>query len=494
MNSKLPTVLVIDDEPRSLETLRRTLEEEFEVLTAESAEQAEQILELERIQAILCDQRMPGESGVEFLSRVRERWPEVIRIIISGYTDAGDLVEAINQAGIYQYISKPWHPEKLLLKLRNAIDLFHLQRQNSLLASELRLSSDTLADDLKEKRERLQQTYNANDGIVRSDSSPMNEICEMIGRVAPYDVNVLISGESGTGKELVARAIHYNSTRRDGPFVAENCGAMPDELLESELFGHKRGAFTGASEERIGLFELADGGTVFLDEIGEISPAFQVKLLRVLQEGEVRPVGSNKRRSVNVRVVAATNRDLEAEVRAGNFRQDLYYRIATFTIGLPPLRERKNDIALLAHNLLQGLQKQLGKDARGVSREAIDCLENYHWPGNVRELQNELKRMLVLAQGDELGADLLSPHILQGAQEEQTEDMSIIRQTEGSLKERLDALEARIIKETLIRHRWNKTRASEELGLSRVGLRSKLERYGLEKIDGMESLEARTRS
>jgi two-component system response regulator HupR/HoxA len=269
---------------------------------------------------------------------------------------------------------------------------------------------------------------------------------------------------------------------------------MPDELLESELFGHKRGAFTGASEERIGLFELADGGTVFLDEIGEISPAFQVKLLRVLQEGEVRPVGSNKRRSVDVRVVAATNRDLEAEVRAGNFRQDLYYRIATFTIGLPPLRERKNDIALLAHNLLQGLQKQLGKDARGVSREAIDCLENYHWPGNVRELQNELKRMLVLAQGDELGADLLSPHILQGAQEEQTEDMSIIRQTEGSLKERLDALEARIIKETLIRHRWNKTRASEELGLSRVGLRSKLERYGLEKIDGMESLEARTRS
>ena len=316
----------------------------------------------------------------------------------------------------------------------------------------------------------------------------MNGICDLVRRVAPYDVSVLVSGESGTGKELCARALHYNSMRRDGPFVAENCGALPDELLESELFGHKRGAFTGASDDRVGLFELADGGTVFLDEIGEISPAFQVKLLRVLQEGEIRPLGSNKRRKVDVRVVTATNRDLEAEVRAGRFREDLYYRLATFTIELPPLRDRREDIAVLAHALLEDLQTQLGKRVGGISRESLACLEAYPWPGNVRELQNELKRMLVLAQDDVLDANLLSPRILHAADAVQAEDLSIICQTEGSLKERMEALEARIIKETLIRHRWNKTRAAEELGLSRVGLRSKLERYGLEKVDGMEAL------
>ena len=490
MSSELPTVLVVDDEPRSLETLRRTLEEEFEVLTAESAEQAERLLEKEWVQAILCDQRMPGESGVDFLSRVRDRWPEVIRIIVSGYTDAGDLVEAINRAGIYQYISKPWHPDKLLLKLRNAIDLFHLQRRNALLANELKLRPETLAEGLEEKRRHLQARFDGDQGIVRSVDSCMNDVCELVRRVAPYDVNVMVSGESGTGKELCARALHYNSLRHDGPFVAENCGAMPDELLESELFGHKRGAFTGATEDRVGLFELAHGGTVFLDEIGEISPAFQVKLLRVLQGGEIRPLGSNRHRTVDVRVVAATNRDLEAEVRAGRFREDLYYRLTTFTIELPPLRERRDDIAVLAHALLDELQGQLGKRVSGISREAIDCLESYHWPGNVRELQNELKRMLVLAEADWLSADLLSPRILHGADEHQNEDLDIIRRTEGSLKDRMESLEACILKETLIRRRWNKTRAAEELGLSRVGLRSKLERYGLEKIDGMEAINA----
>lgn len=494
MSNRLPTVLVIDDEPRSLETLRRTLEEEFDVLTAESAAEAEEILEREWVQAILCDQRMPGETGVEFLSRVRDRWPEVIRIIISGYTDAGDLVEAINRAGIYQYISKPWHPDKLLLKLRNAVDLFHLQRQNSLLSTELKLRPKTVAEDIEGKRRLLQQRFDWDQGIIRGPDSCMNGVCDLVRRVAPYDVSVLVSGESGTGKELCARALHYNSLRRDGPFVAENCGAMPDDLLESELFGHKRGAFTGASEERVGLFELADGGTVFLDEIGEISPAFQVKLLRVLQEGEIRPLGSNQRRTVDVRVVAATNRDLEAEVRAGRFREDLYYRIATFTINLPALRERPKDIAVLAHSLLDDLQRQLGKRVDGISREALACLEAYHWPGNVRELQNELKRMLVLAQDSTLGAELLSPRILQGADAEQSNDLAIVSQTEGSLKERIESLEARILKETLIRHRWNKTRAADELGLSRVGLRSKLERYDLEKVDGMEEIKTKGRA
>ncbi len=489
MGDSLPGVLVVDDEPRSLETLRRTLEDEFQVLTAANAAQAEVVLEREWVQVVLCDQRMPGESGVDFLARVRERWPEVIRIIISGYTDAGDLVQAINQSGVYQYISKPWHPDKLLLKLRNAVELFHLQRQNALLATELKLRPATLAEALRHKRAVLQERFDWNGGIVRGDDSCMNDVCDLIRRVAPYDVSVLIGGESGTGKELCARALHYNSLRRDGPFVAENCGALPDELLESELFGHKRGAFTGASEDRVGLFELADGGTVFLDEVGELSPAFQVKLLRVLQESEIRPLGSNRRRSVDVRVIAATNRDLQTEVRAGRFREDLYYRLATFTLALPPLRERKNDIAVLAQALLRDLQQQLGKSVNGISHETLACLESYHWPGNVRELQNELKRMLVLCEGDTLDADLLSAHIVHGVGDEQIEELGVIRQAQGGLKERVATLEARIVKETLIRHRWNKTRAADELGLSRVGLRSKLERYGLEQIDGMAELE-----
>ncbi|HAU12838.1 MAG TPA: sigma-54-dependent Fis family transcriptional regulator, partial [Gammaproteobacteria bacterium] len=273
-----------------------------------------------------------------------------------------------------------------------------------------------------------------------------------------------------------------NSLRQDGPFVAENCGALPDELLESELFGHKRGAFTGAVDDRVGLFERADGGTIFLDEIGEVSPAFQVKLLRVLQEGEIRPLGTNTRRKIDVRVVAATNRDLEKDVKEGRFRQDLYYRLATFVVQLPPLRDRAMDIEALAYAILEESSRQLGKQVKGFTEEAIHCLQAYDWPGNVRELQNEIKRMLVLAHEDTLGADLISARIVLAAPEEAQSDLELLTGIEGSLKQRVESLEARILKETLIRHRWNKTRAAEELGLSRVGLRNKLERYELEQI------------
>ncbi|MBD3618993.1 MAG: sigma-54-dependent Fis family transcriptional regulator [Chromatiales bacterium] len=482
----LPSILVVDDEPRSVEALERILEDEFEVFTATSVSEAEQILSREWVQVILCDQRMPDMSGVEFLARVRDQWPEVIRIIISGYTDAGDIIDAVNEAGIYQFISKPWHPDDLLLKLRNAVELFRLQRDNEQLSVELKLKPSTLAEAMAEKRRVLQARFGCSESIIRAPGSRMDGICETVRRVAPYDVNVLITGESGTGKELLARALHYNSLRLDKPFLAENCGALPDELLESELFGHKRGAFTGAVEDRVGLFERADGGTIFLDEIGEISPAFQVKLLRVLQEGEIRPLGSNKRRSVDVRIIAATNRNVEEEVREGRFRRDLYYRIATFTVHVPPLRERKEDIPLLARSILEEITEQLGKKARGFTDEAIDCLCAYDWPGNVRELQNEIKRMLVLAQEDYLGAELISPHVLRATPEEAAPDMELLMGIDGTLKERIEALEAKILKETLIRHRWNKTRAAQELGLSRVGLRSKLERYGLEKIDSID--------
>ncbi len=479
----LASILVVDDEVHSVESLKRILSEDFDVHTATDVQAARYIMAREWIQVILCDQRMPDMTGVEFLTQVREQWPDVVRIILSGYTDADDIIEAVNKAGIYQYLSKPLHPERLIHELKNAVKLFHLQRQNEQLSIELKFKPSTLKESLEAKYRALQAHFAYDKSIIRSPNSCMNKICDTIGTIAPYDINVLITGESGTGKELCARALHYNSLRKDGPFVAQNCAALPDELLESELFGHKRGAFTGAVEDRVGLFELADGGTIFLDEIGDTSAAFQVKLLRVLQEGEIRPLGNNRRRHINVRVIAATNCKLVEAVRSGDFRDDLYYRLATMTIEMPPLRQRPEDIIPLALHLLDQAMTTLAKRVKGFTAEALDCLQSYHWPGNVRELQNEIKRMLVLANEDYLSAELISAHVLHATPVEDESDMNFISGIEGTLKQRVETLEARILKETLIRNRWNKTRAAEELGLSRVGLRSKLERYGLQKVE-----------
>ncbi|WP_415895859.1 sigma-54-dependent transcriptional regulator [Neptuniibacter sp. PT34_22] len=477
---KRPLVLCVDDEVRSLETLERTLDEEFDVLTATDADQALHLLEQNTFHAILCDQRMPGKTGVEFLTEVRERWPQTARLILSGYTDSEDIIKGLNEAGILQYITKPWHPDNLLLILRGACRLYELQNENELLSMEMRHSASQVEQNVKEKKQHLKQTYQL-DEIRRHSASPLNDLCEQAAKIAPYDVSVLVTGPSGAGKELFARALHYNSLRAERPFVVENCGAMPDELLASELFGHKKGSFTGAITDHVGLFERADGGTIFLDEIGEISPAFQVKLLRVLQEREVRRLGEHQRRKVNVRVVASTNRDLEEEVRAGRFRQDLYFRLAEVTLELPALERRAMDIPVLAEDFLAKSVQEFDKPAKGFTDEALDCMRRYCWPGNVRELQNEIRRMLVLAEEEWLSADLLSPRVLRAAPVEETAETEVLACLDGTLKERIETLEKRILRETLIRHRWNKSQASRELGLSRVGLRSKLERYGLNK-------------
>ncbi len=498
----LPTILVVDDEQRSLESLYRILEDDFDVKTVLTIQEAEQVLQQEWVQVILCDQRMPELTGVEFLKQVREKWPDVIRMIISGYTDSDDIIRALNDAGIYQYISKPWHPDKLISLLKNACQMYDLQRQNESLSVELKHLSKHVDESITAKREKLRDNYLlkeqlsdnnkkiSDDGIVRTSESSMNAVCKKISRVAPYDVSVLLAGESGTGKELAARKLHYNSLRWDKSFVVENCGALPDDLLESELFGYKRGAFTGAVEDRIGLFERANGGTVFLDEIGDVSAAFQVKLLRVLQEGEIRPLGSSKTRHVDVRIIAATNKHLETEVREGRFREDLYYRLATVTIALPSLRDRKIDVPILAKELLDHAMHDLSKQVSGFSDEALVCLQAYHWPGNVRELQNEIRHMLIMGNDDKLGAELLSSRILHTAPhaspQEEIKNHDSFSYIKGSLKEQVEALEARILRETLIRLRWNKSRAAKELGLSRVGLRGKLERYGLEKIEQID--------
>ncbi|MAY42570.1 MULTISPECIES: sigma-54 dependent transcriptional regulator [unclassified Neptuniibacter] len=477
---KRPTVLCVDDEIRSLETLERTLDEDFDVLTASNADQAMELLEVNEVHAILCDQRMPGKTGVEFLTEVRQRWPQTARLILSGYTDSEDIIRGLNEAGILQYITKPWHPDNLLLIMRGACRLYELQNENELLAMEMRLTEDQAEKNISQKKQRLQQSFQL-DEIRRHKHSPLNDLCEQTAKIAPYDVSVLVTGPSGAGKELFARALHYNSCRADRHFVVENCGAMPDELLASELFGHKKGSFTGAISDHVGLFEQADGGTIFLDEIGEISPSFQVKLLRVLQEREVRRLGEHQRRAVNVRVVASTNRDLEEEVRAGRFRQDLYFRLAEVTLELPALEKRAVDIPVLAEGFLEKAVAEFDKPVKGFTEEALGCMSRYCWPGNVRELQNEVRRMLVLSTEDRLSADLLSPRVLRAAPIEETAETEVLACLDGTLKERIEGLEKRILRETLIRHRWNKSQASRELGLSRVGLRSKLERYGLNK-------------
>jgi two-component system response regulator HupR/HoxA len=477
--SPLPAILIVDDELRSLEALRRTLEEDFTVFTAGGAEEALAVLRGEFVQVVVCDQRMPGQSGVEFLKRVRAEWPDVVRIILSAYLEAESIIAGINEAGIWQYLLKPWRPDQLLLTLRSAVEAYRLQQENQRLSLELRESPPALRQRVESRRRQAREQF-AMDRLMRTPLSPLNEVCDLAERVAPHDVSVLITGESGTGKELLARAIHYGSSRGDKSFVVENCGALPDQLLESELFGHKRGAFTGAYEDRVGLFQQADGGTIFLDEIGETSPAFQVKLLRVLQEGEIRPLGSPRPLSVNVRVISATNRDLEADVLAGRFREDLYYRLATVTLHLPSLRERTMDIPLLAEGLLTRSMQELGRSVRGFAPATLRCLEAYGWPGNVRELRNEILRMLVLGQDAWLGTELLSPRVRASvgapAGAAPTDDNG----NGGALKAQLERLEARLLNEALARHGGNKSRTARELGLSRVGLRAKLARYGLE--------------
>jgi two-component system, NtrC family, response regulator HupR/HoxA len=476
----LPTVLVVDDEVRSQDAMRRTLDEDFTVFTASSAEEARGLLERQPVSVILCDQRMPGQTGVSFLKEVRERWPEAVRIVISGYTDSEDIIAGINEAGIYQYILKPWAPDHLLDSVRNAVDAQQLQRQTSRLDLELRTSTGVLRQRTASQMAQARSSFGF-DRIVRAAGSPLDGVCAMAERVARYDISLLVLGESGTGKELLARAVHYASPRQSGPFVVENCAAIPDTLLESELFGHKRGAFTGAYEDHPGLFQRAHGGTVFLDEIGETSPAFQVRLLRVLQEGEVRPVGGARPVPVDVRVIAATHRQLEQRVRDGLFREDLYYRIAGVTITVPPLRERVADIVPIARQTVLDVAAELGHPGATLPDETLACLLAYPWPGNIRELRNEIARALALHEGGALVPAAFSSRVLQGRAAGAADDLRAAVPQSGTLAERLDVIEAMVLRETLLRHRWNKTRAAAELGLSRVGLRAKLQRFGLDK-------------
>lgn len=479
-----PLILVVDDEVRSQETLHRVLIDEFDVLTASNAYEAEEILTTEMVHLILCDQRMPGMTGVEFLKRVRDTWPDPIRMIVSGYTDSEDIIAGLNDAGIYQYITKPWDPAELLEIVHDAMGLLRLQRENANASFEIKTAAPSIEQSLKTNKAKLKKHFDFSN-VLHTPSSPMADVLHLAAKGAGVDISVLICGESGTGKEILARAIHYNSARADKPFVAENCGALPDELLESELFGCKKGAYTGAYEDRVGLFEQADGGTIFLDEVGETSPAFQVKLLRVLQDGEFRPLGSQRPRKVDVRVIAATNRVLEEEMRAKRFREDLYYRLSAFPISLPPLRERPMDIALLAGETLSRVAREFAKPVERLSEEVLDIFKSYPWPGNVREMQNEIQRMVALADGPVLGRNVVSPRLTDASVAHDIADRLVELNVSwkpvpgASLRDQVEMLERQILSEALDRHSGNISRVAEEVGLSRVGLRGKLQRYDL---------------
>ena len=456
------TILIVDDEPRVLDSLEAILAAEFRVLRAGHGEEALARLAAEPdVAVIVTDHRMPGMTGVELLRRSQEQ-TDAMRIVLTAYTDVDNLMEAINTGRIYHFIPKPWDPNELLVVVRRAAERWHLARENTRLRDELELAYNALRRETAAGRDKPTSF----DGLLGADTG-LRPAVELARKVLDGETTVLLLGETGTGKELFAHLIHVNGPRRAKPFVAQSCGALPDTLLESELFGHTRGAFTGATGERKGLFEEADGGTIFLDEVGETSPAMQQRLLRVLQEGEVRRVGGSGTRHVDVRVVAATNADLEADVAAGRFRRDLYYRLNVFPIRLPPLRDRAEDIPALADHFLREACRRARRVVPSVGMEALQLLRGYPWPGNVRELENELERAVALADdGRPLEPAHLSERIAAGAGAEPA-----LRR----LNEAVEALKRRMIEDAL-RECGSKTRAAERLGLTRQSLQQMLRR------------------
>ena len=386
-------LLIVDDEASLRDFLSIVFEEEgWRVETAASLAAARIACAKLEPDLILCDLMLPDGSGIDLLREVKAATPSVAVVMITAHTSTKSAVEAL-KAGAFDYIAKPFDIDELKIIVRNAVERKELEEENLHL------------------RTALEERFTFSNIIGRS--ARMQEIFSVVQRIAKTTSTVLISGDSGTGKELIARAIHYTSGRR-GKFVSINCGALPETLLESELFGHERGAFTGAIREKRGLFHEADRGTIFLDEIGETSTAMQIKLLRVLQDHVVRRVGSNSETQVEVRVIAATNRDLAESIRAGTFREDLFYRINVIPITLPPLRQRREDIALLVEHFIAKYSKMLGVPQKRISADAMRLIEKYHWPGNVRELENVIERMLALEPSDVLTTKSLPEHVLIG--------------------------------------------------------------------------------
>ena len=453
-------LLIVDDEKDILRTLNLTFEEDYEVFTAQSGAKALEILGKQNIALIIADQRMPEMTGVELLEKSIAINPNMIRIILTGYTETAALIQAINKGQIYQYVTKPWDRQELRIIIKRALESYELSIENQRLLKELRTANECLQNENVYLRKEIHK-WESSEIIGRT--ATMRRVFDLVGKIIGNSVTVLLTGETGTGKTLLARYIHERGPRKDKLFVEQNCGALPEMLLESELFGHKRGAFTGAFQERKGLFEVANGGTVFLDEISEMSPALQVKLLQILQEGRFRQVGDNTYKQVDVRIISATNKDLKIEVKNGRFRADLYYRINVFPIHIPPLRERLEDIPLLAEYCLRKHRQKLNNRVIGFSDDVLRELCLYDYPGNVRELENLIERALILSTGPQIEATDWLPQAPVN-----TNELSRLEQYERAEIERLLDL-----------HQGNLKQVAVELGISRTTLWRRLKEYGL---------------
>jgi two-component system response regulator AtoC len=458
MDSSKKRLLVIDDEENMRHMLKTLLEKSgYIVETASDGSDALRMVDQTLYDFILCDLKMPKIDGMEFFKSARDKLWATTVIMMSAFGTMDTAIEAMKQ-GAYDFISKPFKPDEVLLTLKKAEERESLKRENRW---------------LKERIRKIQENYQF--GKMVAKSKAMQAVFELAEKVAQYSTTVLITGESGTGKELIAKGIHYSGDRAEKPLIPVNCGGIPENLLESELFGHKKGAFTGADRNKKGLFEEAEGGTLFLDEIGELPLALQVKLLRVLQESEIRPVGGSQTMKVNVRIIAATSKKLQDEVKNGNFREDLFYRLNVLTIELPSLRERIDDIPVLSQIFVDDFNQKLGKSIKGISPPAMSKLLNHRWPGNVRELENVIERAVVLAEGNVLLPENLPQELDVGDGGENVDDLF----TGFSLKDAQKVFEKRLIIKALHETGGNRTKAARLLEISHPSLLSKMKSYDI---------------
>lgn len=452
-------ILVVDDEVAIRRALERFLTSlGYQVWGVGDAEDAMKVMEKEAIDLALVDLVMPQVDGVELIRRLKTINPAIVAIVMTAYGTITSAVDAM-KGGAYHYLTKPFELEDIASLVATALEHQQLKEENWYL------------------KQQLRNKYKF-DNIV-GNSEGMQEVFSLIEKVADTDSTILVLGESGTGKELVAKAVHYNSHRGTKPLITVNCAAIPEELLESELFGYVKGAFTGAHITKQGRFDTADGGTIFLDEIGDMSGKLQVKILRVLQERRFEPVGSTKTHEVDVRIITATNQNLEEAVKAGRFREDLYYRLNVIPIKIPPLRERPSDIPLLIQHFIDRFNKENEKSVEGMTDEAMEILENYSWPGNIRELENVVERVIVLKDGGKIGVDDLTPQIKGDVK--QFEGRQVYIPADGmSLKQALNRFEQELIEEALKKTSGNKNRAAALLKLNRTTLVEKIKKMGIE--------------
>jgi two-component system response regulator HupR/HoxA len=451
----------------------------YRVLMARTVDEIGAVLEGAHVDLAVADQDLVGLGGGAALAELRISHPEIVRVAILGENDSAR--NAVSRAAVYQFLRHPLDPEQAALVVKRGLESRELARRHRLLSREFKISDSSVIEPVHVPHLRSQSLQFEKLVYV---SEKMAEVCEQARSAAATDLPILIHGETGTGKELLARALHYHSERRTSPLLVQNCGGIPDALLQSELFGHKRGSFTGAISDRLGLFRAADGGTVFLDEISEVSASFQVSLLRFLQEGEIKPLGSDSTISSNVRIIAASNRPLKALVAAGQFRRDLYYRLKGFEFEVPALRDRTEDIPALAEFFAAKHAEGSRRKILGISARALEKLLAYDWPGNIRELENEVRRLVVLTKdGEYVTTQHMSVAPLNALPRARAAATAPLRTAGKTLRDHVQSLEKQLVRETLARHRWNQSKAADELGLSRVGLANKIKRYGLDEAE-----------